>query len=209
MYPGISTRHSQSDGPTAILFPVDSGEALEQLADRLGVGYEFYVSQRLAAVLPSLDAMLSQCKRSAAPVGFEVRLFDPARYRWLDIESDSKPGLYKYEAWGPPLYRLRIDHTLPVDADLATGAFAEVRRLGQHVLTFRQVGNSGELLVPLGMPLPALHARTAALCSGLVPQLVQRRLEPWQLKYVNVPRTIADRIAQTLGQVLTFPTAAV
>jgi hypothetical protein len=183
---------------------VDSGEALEQLANRLGVKYEFYVSQRLAAILPSLEAMLSQCKRSAAPVGFEVRQFDPVRYRWLDVQSDNRPGLYKYEAWGPPLYRLRTDHTIPFDVDLATGVFADVRRLAQNILTFRQVGNSGELLVPLGVPLPPLHARTAALCSGLLPQLVQRRNEPWQLKYMNVPRGIADRIAQSLGQVLTF-----
>lgn len=197
------TRHAQADGPTAILFPVDSGEALIKLADRLGVGYEFYASQRLAAILPSLDAMLSQCKHSVAPVGFEVKHFDTTRYRWVDVESDSKAGLYKYEAWGPPLYRLRLDHTPPIDVDLATGAFAEMRRLGQPILEFRQVSNSGELFVPLGIPLPTLHARTAALCSGLVPQMVQRRLAPWQLKYVNVPRNIADRIAQSLGQVLT------
>jgi hypothetical protein len=146
--------------------------------------------------------MLSLSKRSASPVGFEARQFDSVRYGWLDVESDSKPGLYKYEAWGPPLYRWRIDHAYPFDVDLATAAFAEMRRLGQNILTFRQRGTSGEFFVPLRIPLPALHARTAALCSGLVPQLVQRRQGPWQLKYVNVPRAIADRIAHTLGQVL-------
>lgn len=199
------TRHSQAHGPTAILFPIDSGAALEQLARRLGVRYELCASQRLAAIIPSVDSMLGQCRRSAAPVGFEVKRFDHTRYRWLEADSDSNYGLYKYEAWGPPQYRWRADGHIPLDIDLATGAFAEMRRLNQHVLTFRQLGNSGELLVPLGIPLPTLHARTAALCSGLVPQLVQRRNEPWQLKYVNVPRDIAGRIALSLGQVLATP----
>lgn len=196
------TRHPQSGAPTAYLFPVDSSDALEKLATRLGVKYEYCVSERLAALLPSIDGFLEGCPRSASPRGFEVKRFNPTLFRWFETPSDGTPGLYQYEAWGPPQYRWRVDDAVPTHVDLATGVFAELRRVGQSGLGFRERGNSGELAVPLGVPLPALHARTAGLCSGLAPRLVRPESGLLYLVYANVPRAIADRIAQSLGQLL-------
>jgi hypothetical protein len=47
--------------------------------------------------------------------------------------------------------------------------------------------------------LPWLQARSAALCSGLTPWLERGS---WTRRFVNVPREVADRIAQSLEQEL-------
>jgi hypothetical protein len=53
------------------------------------------------------------------------------------------------------------------------------------------------LVVPARADLPALHARSAILCSGLLPEFDRLTTS---LKYKNVPLIIASRIAESLEQ---------
>ncbi len=81
--------------------------------------------------------------------------------------------------------------------DRATAIYAELRRCGRGVLQYQRNNVNGTLIVPFHAQLPALQARTAAMCCGLMPALADRY---WH--YANVPCNTAKRIAESLGQEL-------
>jgi hypothetical protein len=129
--------------------------------------------------------------------GYGVTRFGVDDLNWADVESDRSPGLYCYDAYGRPAYRLIVDSDQVYDVDLATGVWAALSRWGENRVRYREDAVNGTLVVPLGAPLPTLQARTAALCSGLAPSRASGGL--W---YRNVPNTIARRIARSLDQSL-------
>jgi hypothetical protein len=69
--------------------------------------------------------------------------------------------------------------------------------MGRNEIRYAPDAVNGTLIVPFRAQLPALHARCAVLCSGLMP-----RLDRWQWHYVNVPLDTARKIADSLGQQL-------
>ena len=56
-----------------------------------------------------------------------------------------------------------------------------------------------QLRVPVGAPLPALHARAVSICDGRLPRF-ERMNRKDVLVYDNVPLKVAERIASSLNQ---------
>jgi len=103
--------------------------------------------------------------------------------------------------YGTPQFRYTPDGERYSDVDLSTGRYAELHRLERDVLIYLQEAINGVLLVPARADLPALHARSAILCSGLLPEFDRMSAS---LKYKNVPLIIASRIAESLEQNFKF-----
>ena len=183
--------------PTAMLIACEDETDIEALALTLSIAYEYSVSERLSNLLPELDSYLALADAMPAARGYGVVQLDLVTLKWVDVESDRDPGLYCYDAYGRPVYRLVVRPEEIYEVDWAIGAWAALSRWGENRLDYREDAVNGTLVVPMGAPLPTLHARTAALCSGLAPGAIEGTL--W---YRNVPRHIAERIARALDQTL-------
>lgn len=187
----------QRRAPDALFLAADSEIALEAFARSLGLPYVHSVVEQLSAVLPDLDAELAGNETPPIVMHYGLERFD-LDHGWLVAEDDREPGLYRYERAGPRAIHLRDDDGRRHAVDLAVGTWAEARRQGvANLLWWEADGVNGTLDVPRFLPLPTLHARAAALCSGLS----SRWHDGCQL-YDNVPRWLADAIARSLAQTL-------
>lgn len=188
---------AQHLAPTAMLIACEDETDIESLAERIGIGYEFSVSERISELLPILDSYLALASAMPAPRGYGVSQLDLDQLEWADAETDRNPGLYRYDAYGRPTFRLVVsDHEI-YEVDWAIGAWAALSRWGENKLAYRAEAVNGTLIVPAGAPLPTLHARAAALCSGLAPR--RSNGGDW---YRNVPPLVGERIARSLDQTL-------
>lgn len=188
----------QAGAPDAFFVAADSEQALEGVAAALQMPYLHSVTQRLAAVLPPLDAMLTTLRTPPIAYHYGVERYD-LDYGWYGVDSEPGPGLYRYEISGPRKLHFVDSDGQRYDVDLALGSWAEARRHERSdFLYWRPDGANGTLDAPKFLPLPALHARTATLCSGLA----ARFDDSGGILYVNVPRWLAERIANTLAQPL-------
>jgi hypothetical protein len=188
----------QRDAPDAHFVAADSERALRRLAEDLGMPFVHSVTERLASVLPSLDAMLAPLRTPPIACHYGLERYD-LDYGWEVADEDRAPGLYRYELSGPRAHHFVDDADVRYRVDLAVGTWAEARRQQRgDFLIWGPDGVNGTLDAPLWLPLPALHARAAALCTGLAP----KRAASGGLLYANVPRRLAARIAETLGQPL-------
>jgi hypothetical protein len=192
-----SESHVQNWGPNALFVAARDEVAVEALARRLGIAYELCVSERLAAMLPTLDSYLALCVSTPGARGYGVERLDPRLLIFGRAETDSGPGLYRYDLWGRPEFRFVADDGVYYKVDLALGVHAELRRCGKPEIRYTPDSVNGTLKVPFRAQLPALHARAAVLCSGLMP-----RLDNWKWHYPNVPLEAANAIAVAVGQAL-------
>jgi hypothetical protein len=192
-----SESYAQKWGPNALFVAARDEEAVEVLARRMGIAYELCVSERLAAMLPTLDSYLALCVSTPGARGYGVERFDPRLLKFGRVETDSGPGLYRYDVWGKPEFRFVADDGVYYKVDWALGVHAELRRCGKREIRYNPDSVNGTLKVPFRAQLPALHARAAVLCSGLMP-----RLDNWKWHYPNVPLETASAIAAALGQAL-------
>jgi hypothetical protein len=190
-------RYPQEWGPDAQFVAGRDETALEGLATGLGIAYEPCISDRLAQVLPPLDSFISLARSTPAARGYGVRRFHVKTLLFAPTDDDSTPGLYQYGVNRRRVYRWHDESGSHYALDFATGIYAELRRSGCNELRYVRDNINGTLTVPFRAQLPALHARAAALCSGLMPSLTRGR---WH--YPNVPRPTARRIAKSLGQQL-------
>lgn len=187
----------QRRAPDAIFLAADSETALERFADALDLPYVHSVVEQLAAVLPDLDAELAGHETPPIVRHYGLERFD-LDDGWGVAEEDRDPGLYRYERAGPRAIHLVGDDGGRHEVDLAVGTWAEARRQAvADLLWWEADGVNGTLNVPPFLPLPTLHARAAALCSGLSP-----RWDDGCRLYDNVPRWLADAIAAALAQTL-------
>ena len=187
---------AQRLAPDVCFVAADSEQALERLAEQFELPFVHSVTERLADVLPPLDAMLTPYREPAMAVHYGVERFDLSQ-NFVPVEDDGEPGLYRYELVGPRRMQFADDDGRRYRVDLAIGTWAEARRLGATELLYWQPdGTNGTLLAPWMLPLPVLHARAAALCSGLRPDWS----DSGDIVYVNVPEWLAVRIAESLGQ---------
>jgi hypothetical protein len=188
----------QPRAPDAIFIAADSETALARAAASLEIPYVHSVVERLAAVLPSLDAELATRATPPIVMHYGIERYDTDQ-GWLLAERDDTPGLYRYERAGPRAVHFIDADGARYDVDLAVGAWAEARR--QEIddqLWWHPDTINGTLDVPPLLPLPSLHARAATLCSGLPAEYDQ----DGGRRYVNVPEWLAQRIASDLGQQL-------
>lgn len=190
----------QALAPSAVLIACEDERSMRDLASFLGIGSSYSVAEQLAAVLPDLDSYLPGAEVAAAPTGYGVQLLGLERLAWEDVEDEREPGLYRHQAPEGRRFRFLDEARVSHEVDLSIGAYAALRLTasGGWLKWFRRSLN-GDLEVRLGAPLPTLHARAAALCSGLAP-----RRSGNCLVYVNVPEEIATAIAGSLGQELTL-----
>ena len=185
----------QRRAPDALFVAANSETALAGVAASLDIPYVHSVVERLAAVLPNLDAELATRRTPPIVRHFGLERFDVDE-GWLLAERDDEPGLYRYERSGPRAIHLLMSDSVRFDVDLAVGVWAEARRQGiDGLLWWRPDGVNGTLDVPRFLPLPSLHARAATLCSGLGADF-----HDGSYLYANVPEWVARRIATTLGQ---------
>ncbi|HEU5252056.1 MAG TPA: hypothetical protein VFU16_01855 [Solirubrobacterales bacterium] len=182
--------------PSAILIACEDERAMRKLASALGIESAYSVSSQLAEILPPLRAYLDLAGSTPAPRGYGVQALDLADLSWRDVEEDREPGLYRYQAPDGRRFRL-VEATGSVfDVDLAIGAFAALAIAGETGrLKWFRASLNGELQVPLRTPLPTLHARALALCSGFAPERHGR-----SLVYLNVPEKVARAVAGSLAQ---------
>jgi hypothetical protein len=193
----FSDSHAQDWGPDAVFVAANDERSVEALAQQLGVAYEVCVSERLTTLLPPLDSYLACCKSTPGARGYGVERFDLRSLTFQRAESDSAAGFYRYDLWGRPEFRFVSNERSFYRLDKALGVHAEIARSKTGVIRFEPDSVNGVLTVPFGAQLPALHARTAVLCSGLMPHLNNAM---W--RYQNVPRATAAAIAQALNQPL-------
>jgi hypothetical protein len=186
----------QRAAPHACFVASDSEQALERLASRFELPFVHSVAGRLADVLPPLDAMLRPYREPAMATYYGIERFNLDE-NFVPVDGDADPGLYLYEVAGPRRMQFAADDGSRHRVDLAVGTWAEARRLGVADLIYWQPdGTTGTLFTPWMLPLPVLHARAAALCSGLRPGWNDHG----DIVYVNVPEWVAVRIAESLGQ---------
>jgi hypothetical protein len=190
--------------PVSLLVQFDNEAELRDWAGELGVTYTSCFALQGAALLPSLTLDVP----AAAPeFGQPLEHYDLDRraYQWI-----RRPQ-------GDGLYRIKQGDGKRVCQVLRDGEWYETGHeegvysvLGQQrpdadVLRWLpdpQPGCelTGALHVDWGYPLPDLHRRVAVLCSGLAPRINENAEN---LAYDNVPRDVAEKIADSLGQHLT------
>lgn len=193
-------RHQQDHAPDAIFLAVEDDAEVRRLAIELGIFYVYSVAQCLSAILPSLDSYLAIAETTYKPQGYDVRRFNSDRLYWTTVDDDLKPGLYEYATWGPPRHiwvdgqgkRLLVDRTV--------GIYAELRRGSKTVIAHDTAGIEPRFTVPSAAPLPPLHARAVAMCSGLAPAAARDQWHRWNWRFENVPVEIAHAITSSLGQ---------
>ena len=188
---------SQRDAPDVVYIQADSEVALAGVAAGLGVSYVHSVVDDLGDLLPSLAMLITDTETHPIVQHYGIERYD-LDARWLAVETDDEPGLYRYERPGP-----RAVHFVDAAAQryaipFAIGVWLEARRTETtDWIWWHPDAVNGTLDVPFNLPLPPLHARAATLCSGLTPLLREG-----SLRYANVPFGLAERIAVSLEQEL-------
>lgn len=190
----------QELAPSALLVACENERSMRSLAAALGIEACFSVASKIAGILPSLGSYLQLAGSTPAPKGYGVEMLKLDDLRWIDIEDDRQPGLYRYQAPDGRRFRLVDAEGEWADVDLAVGVYAALAAAGDdgRLRWFRNSLN-GEMQIPLRAPLPTLHARALALCSGFA---AARRGQ--SLVYANVPEEIAAALARSLGQQLSI-----
>lgn len=183
------------EGPGAIFVAAPDREAGEELSRLSGLPSQINAAGFLAGCLPSLDGYARLVREVPGPSGYEIEAFDTERVRWSEANGASGDGLYRYKYYRPE-YRLRTGgRDLKVTRE--AGVYLLLRQEGRKVLRYDPAGR--ELAVPAAAPLPDLHARSATLCSGLLPAFGRRDGIPYHL-YGGVPSGIALAIMKKLDQ---------
>jgi hypothetical protein len=193
----FSDSHRQDWGPDAVFVAAGDERGIESLATSLNVAYETCVSERLARMLPPLASYLAVSVSTPAARGYGVERFNAIVLNWKPTDSDQEPGLYRYDVWGRPEYRFVTSEGRFHRVDWALGVHAELARNNKREIHYVVDSVNGTLRVPFAAQLPTLQARTAVLCSGLMPWLENKK---WH--YPNVPRQTAEMISASLGQIL-------
>jgi hypothetical protein len=193
----FSEPHQQDWGPDALFIAASDETAVEALAASLNVNYELCLSERLAKILPSLRDYLAISRSTPAAKGYGFERFNVHSHKWFRSERDAQPGLYRYDVWGRPEFRFVASDDSVYAVDQAIGVHAEIARNGENQIRYRRESVNGTLSVPFGAQLPVLQARTASLCTGLMPDL-----HGGEWHYPNVPEDTARAIAASLGQSL-------
>jgi hypothetical protein len=187
--------------PSYWFIQFDDVVVLRDVAARTGARYVGCAATRLAAQLPKVS-LGPPAPPPAAPVSYLERLEASGRF----VRVPDRPRL-------DGLYRMRANHRLVhlyrhggdwFHCDRANGTFLELARRRTPVLRWRSEGQRGRMLIGSlfmdeGVPLPALQARTLTLCSGQAPQLSRAA---GTTTYGNVPRAIANQVAESLHQTI-------
>jgi hypothetical protein len=188
--------HPQIEGPASILITASSNAMLRQLADATRMVYAPNAAERITQWLPTLDDYLPLCVEAAEPSGYDVEVFDHNAMNWVEALQTAADGLYKYDCYGPPEYRLKMaGHCVRVNREV--GVYRWLR--DHRIIALSYHHETHELSVPVRAPLPDLHARVATLASGFLPDFKRVERIPLHI-FKAIPATIAQRILRSLNQ---------
>lgn len=187
-------------GPTTFLVACHRHQDAEGLAADLEIGYTYSVAEQLSALFPGLDRYMAMFPEGGElPAGFEAERFDPLTLRWEPTGDTGHRGLYRTRTFHGQVFAL-LDATSRWRRVVREFAAYEVLRWeGRSVLSYS--APRAQLRVPVGAPLPALHARAVCICDGRLPRFERRNGED-VLVYDNVPPKVVERIASSLNQVM-------
>ncbi len=186
-------------GPQTLLLASSSHLDAEDFAAEAGIGYTYAVADQIAALLPDLPRYMEGFPPGhELPAGFDAEWFEPATQQWQEVTETAERGLYRTRTFDGQVFAL-LDATSQWRRPVKECGIYEVLRWeGLSVLRYSR--SRGELQVAAGVPLPALHARAACLCSGRLPRIQYRRGQSPLLIYDNIPAAVATRIAGSLNQ---------
>jgi len=189
--------------PVSLIVQFNDEAGLARWAAGLGVSYSSCFALQGAALLPQLGLEV----RTSAPE-FKMPL-EQYSLRHRGYQSVPRPK-------GDGLYRLKRRDSKRVCQVLRDGEWYETsheqgvysvlasRNPDADVIRWlpeKDCGRErfGTLYVDWGYPLPDLHRRVAVVCSGLAPRI---NAHAENLAYDNVPKAVAMKIADSLGQYL-------
>lgn len=188
-------------------------EAMREIATELGIEFtETPSSWALLHASSSLDGEMMACQwLDESNLNWLRKDFDPGALKFTSKESPAEPArLLRYT---DPKRQTRR-HYLCQGGKRALiepewGCYAVLHAFDLHVLAYDR--RQFLMAVPASAPLPALLARSLALCSGLAPTFLPAHRMPWQGPerrgfdvYRLIPRQIAEEVATKLGQALTL-----
>ncbi|WP_406494436.1 hypothetical protein OG936_11840 [Streptomyces sp. NBC_00846] len=180
----------------------EEGELAELAAD-LGAVLAPCFAYQGAAILP--PSALTE-RTSAPEYGAPLEQYDFEYRRYLPVRHPQNDGLYRLKrrdskrvcqvlrsgAW----YETTHEHGVYAVLGNRNSAADVLRWIPEEACGRERIG---ALFVDWGYPLPDLHRRVAAMCSGLAPRINEGAQN---LAYDNVPQVVAMKIAQSLGQAL-------
>lgn len=186
----------QPPSPVAKFAKCASVEVAERVADRMRALLVFDPAIALADALRPVDE--EPIEAAPEPPLEEALRFDPATLGW-EAEHGRRPGLYRVDLHGRPVHRRLDAYGRWWSIELPAGQFLALKGRPEAVVRWRT--GSGELPsyfeVRVEASLPLLAQRALTVTSGLLPQTADR----WR-RYMNVPRPLAERIANALLQPL-------
>ncbi|MFJ9735991.1 hypothetical protein ACIRUL_32365 [Streptomyces sp. NPDC101171] len=189
--------------PVSLLLQYDSPEELPGRAEALGCAYAPCAALQAFSLLPDLEP--GPPAAPPAPGNAQtVEKYDPAKRCYVPADAYSEEGLYRWRGadWSR-LVQIRRDGGF-LSTEHEYGVYLELERTRTGTIRWQPetaVGRErvGTLFVDWGAPLPPLHARAAVLCTGLQPRFSS---VAETVRYDNVPRAAAERLARSLRQEL-------
>lgn len=186
--------------PAAVLIQYDTVQNLREAALNAGARYVGCAAINLAAQLPPLSLGPLAAPPAAANETLERLTEGDRDVRFIQSRTRTD-GLYRLILRGRRTY-LYLRGGQWYHCDLASGVFTEYARQGTAAMRWRTersscYGRIGTLFVDWGAPLPPLHARAVALCSGLTPRFSGAARTAI---YSNVPELVASAVAGALSQ---------
>jgi hypothetical protein len=189
--------------PRSLLLQYDTPDELPDRADELGCSYSPCAALQMFSLLPDLEP--GPPAAPPAPGNVQtVEKYDPVKRTYEPADSYSQDGLYRWRGadWSR-LVQIRRGSGFQ-STEHEYGVYLELERTGTGSLRWQPESGTGRervgtLFVDWGAPLPPLHARAAVLCTGLQPRFSS---VAETVRYDNVPRAAAERLARSLRQEL-------
>jgi hypothetical protein len=189
--------------PQSLLLQYDTPDELPGRAAELGCSYSPCAALQTFCLLPDLEP--GPPAAPPAPGNVQtVEKYDPVRRAYEPADSYSEDGLYRWRGadWSRLVQIRRGEGFYSTEHEY--GVYLELERTGTGSIRWQPESGTGReragtLFVDWGAPLPPLHARAAVLCTGLQPRFSS---VAETVRYDNVPRAAAERLARSLRQEL-------
>ncbi|MFG2879145.1 hypothetical protein ACGFYU_29785 [Streptomyces sp. NPDC048337] len=195
--------------PDSLLLGYEHPDILKESAERIGSTFVPCAALRLFALLPDL-APGPPAAPPALGNAHTVERYNHETGQYEPAQSYREEGLYRWRStdWARLVQVRRGEEWHSTEHE--NGVYLEHARLGSKVMRWRSEPGkgregTGRLSVDWGAPLPPLHARAAVLCTGIQPRIHElARI----VRYDNIPRHAAEKLAASLRQELEIETPA-
>ncbi|MGP3735643.1 hypothetical protein ACTWJ9_20995 [Streptomyces sp. GDS52] len=189
--------------PASLIVQFSDESGLKDWATDLGISYTPCFALQAAALLPPLRL---GTPASVPEYGKPLERYDMERREYQLVSNSQTDGLYRIkQREGKQVCQIRRDGEW-YETSHETGIYSVVAAQNQKADVLRWLPEKdsgrkrfGTLFVDWGYPLPDLHRRVAVMCSGLAPHINEKAQN---LAYDNVPKSVAMKIAESLGQSL-------